>query len=77
MATKLDLTKEYKNYYTARTRPEVVEFGEISFLTIEGKGEPAGKEFTSKVEALYPLAYGIKIPMKKEGRDFTVAKLAA
>lgn len=40
MAIKLDLTKEYKNYYTAKTRPEVAEFGEISFLTIEGKGEP-------------------------------------
>lgn len=34
MAIKLDLTKEYKNYYTAKTRPEVVEFGEISFLPL-------------------------------------------
>jgi len=73
--TKLDLTKEYKTYYTARPSPQIVEFGQAKFLSIEGKGEPAGKEFTSKVEALYPLAYGIKIPMKKEGKDFTVAKL--
>lgn len=55
MATKLNMTKEYKVYYTAKKNPEVVEFGEISFLTIEGKGEPGGKEFTSKVEVLYPL----------------------
>ena len=73
--TKLDLTKEYKPYYTAKTSPQIVEFGEAKFLSIEGKGEPAGKEFTSKIEALYPLAYGIKMPMKKEGKDFTVAKL--
>ena len=75
MATKLDLTKEYKTYYTAKTSPEVVEFGEISFLTIEGKGEPGGKEFTSKVEALYPLAYGVKNICKKQGKDFAVPKL--
>ncbi len=75
MATKLDLAKEYKTYYTAKTSPEVVEFGKISFLTIEGKGEPGGKEFTSKVEALYPLAYGVKNICKKQGKDFTVPKL--
>jgi len=36
-AIKLDFVKEYKTYYTAKTTPEVVEFGEIPFLTIEGK----------------------------------------
>lgn len=75
MATKLDLTKEYKTYYTAKTTPEVVEFGEIPFLTIEGKGEPAGKEFINKVEALYPLAYGVKNLCKKQDKDFAVPKL--
>ncbi len=73
--TKLDLTKEYKSYYTAKTTPEVVEFGEGRFLTIEGKGEPGGEEFTAKLGALYSLAYGVKALMKKAGRDFTVAKL--
>ena len=73
--TKLDLTKQYKSYYTAKTTPEVVEFGEAQFLTIEGKGAPGGEEFTAKLEALYALAYGVKMLMKKAGRDFTVAKL--
>ncbi|MBU4361073.1 GyrI-like domain-containing protein [bacterium] len=76
MATKkLDFVKEYKTYYTAKTTPEVVEFGEIPFLTIEGRGEPAGKEFTSKVETLYPFAYGVKNLCKKQGKDFAVPKL--
>lgn len=75
MTTKLDLTKEYKTYYTAKTGPEVVEFAEIPFLTIEGKGEPGGKEFTTKVEALYPLAYSVKNICKKQGKDFGVPKL--
>ncbi|MEM5777942.1 MAG: hypothetical protein QXJ06_05930 [Candidatus Aenigmatarchaeota archaeon] len=75
METKLDLTKEYKTYYTARTSPDLVEFGEIPFLTIEGKGEPGEKEFTSKVEALYSLAYGIKNICKKQAKDFAIPKL--
>lgn len=73
--TKLDLTKEFETYYRARTTPEIVEFDEGCFLTIEGRGAPGGKEFTTKVEALYAIAYGIKMQMKKEGKDFTVAKL--
>ncbi|MFZ5933092.1 MAG: GyrI-like domain-containing protein [Patescibacteria group bacterium] len=73
--TKLDLTKEYKMYYTAKATPEIAEFAEAPFLTIEGKGAPQGEEFMAKLGALYPLAYGIKMPMKKEGKDFTVAKL--
>ncbi|MFQ6083184.1 MAG: helix-turn-helix transcriptional regulator [Candidatus Aminicenantia bacterium] len=72
---KLDLTKEYKTYYIAKTVPEIVEFSEGHFLTIEGKGAPAGREFMAKMKALYTLAYGIKMAMKKEGKDFTVTKL--
>jgi len=72
---KLDLTKEYETYYRAGTIPEIVEFDEGHFLAIEGRGIPGGEEFTSKVEALYALAYGIKTEMKKEGKDFTVPKL--
>lgn len=72
---KLDLTKEYKTYYTAKTVPEIVEFGEIPFLTVEGKGEPAGEAFTKAVESLYPLAYGVKNICKKQGKDFSAPKL--
>ena len=54
---------------------EVVEFTEVYYLTIEGKGEPAGEVFVSKVEALYPLAYGIKKVCKEQGNDFGVPKL--
>jgi hypothetical protein len=42
---------------------------------IEGKGAPGGEEFQAKIAALYSLAYGVKMLMKKEGKDFTVAKL--
>lgn len=44
-------------------------------MEISGKGEPAGIEFTKAVEALYPLAYGIKKIYKLQEMDFTVPKL--
>ena len=75
MTTKIDLVKENKSYYTAKTKPQMVEFSEIPYLTIEGRGEPAGKTFVEAVQALYPFAYGIKGLCKKSGKDFAVAKL--
>jgi len=75
MTTKLDFMKEYKQYYSAKNSPAVVEFGKILYLTIQGKGEPAGVEFTKAVESLYPLAYGIKKICKNNGQDFGVPKL--
>jgi len=73
--SKLDLVKEYKSYYRAGKKPEIVEFDAANYLSIEGQGEPAGKVFVSKVEALYPLAYGVKKVCKERGDDFGVPKL--
>lgn len=72
---KLDLTKKYKSYYTARTRPEVVEIEKAQFLSITGKGDPSGQAFAEKLQGLYATAYAIKFMMKEKGKDFTVAKL--
>lgn len=72
---KLDLTKKYKAYYSAKAKPELTEFGNIQYLTIKGKGEPAGKEFGEKTATLYPVAYGIKKICKAQSKDFAVPKL--
>ena len=45
---KLDLSKEYKSYYKAGKKPEVVDLQEANYLSIKGKGEPAGEVFVSK-----------------------------
>ncbi len=75
MNKKLDLVKENKEYYTSKIVPHIVQFGNISYITIEGKGEPAGVSFTKAVESLYPFAYGIKKIYKGENKDFSVPKL--
>jgi hypothetical protein len=72
---KLDLTKKYKTYFTAKTKPELVIIEEAHFVSITGKGDPSGQEFTEHIQALYPVAYAIKFMHKAKDRDFTVSKL--
>ena len=72
---KLDLVKKYSSYYTAKAYPELVQFNEVVFLSIEGKGDPSSEEFAVRVQALYSVAYALKFKLKAKGKDFTVAKL--
>lgn len=72
---KLDLTKRYKTYYTAKITPELVDIEPAQFLALTGKGDPSGLPFSEKLQALYATAYAIKFECKQSGRDFTVPKL--
>lgn len=72
---KLDLTKEYKNYYSAKTKPEIINIEEAQYLSIVGKGDPSDKLFAENIEALYSVAYTIKFSFKALNKDFVVAKL--
>lgn len=72
---KLDLTKKYKSYYTAKTQPELIEIEPAQYLSICGKGDPSEQPFAARVEALYSTAYTIKFNFKGQNQDFVVAKL--
>jgi hypothetical protein len=72
---KLDLTKKYKTYFTAKTKPELVEIEKANFISITGKGDPSDKAFIEKIETLYPVAYTIKFDFKAKNKDFVVSKL--
>lgn len=72
---RTDLVKQDKEYYTAKPKPELKEFTNLNFLTLLGKGEPAGTNFTKSVEALYPLAYAIRKIYKQKEMIFSVPKL--
>ena len=72
---KLDLRKELKQFYTAKSKPSIVDVPEGRFLTITGRGEPGGEAYQAALNALYSVAYTVKFRSKKEGRDFTVMAL--
>jgi len=72
---KLELTKKYKSYFTAKTKPELVQIEAAQFISICGKGDPSGKHFADRIEALYSTAYAIKFSFKSKGQDFVVSKL--
>lgn len=72
---KLDITKAYKSYFTAKQKPELVTIQPAQFISICGKGDPDHKPFSEKIEALYSTAYTIKFAFKEKGMDFVVCKL--
>lgn len=72
---KLDLTKKYKTYFTAKTKPEIVEIEPAQFLSLTGKGDPSDKAFSNNIEALYATAYTLKFIYKVINKDFVVSKL--
>ncbi|PZR31698.1 MAG: hypothetical protein DI538_20620 [Azospira oryzae] len=72
---KLDLTKKYKQYYTAKSQPELIHLEEITYLSLEGQGDPSGEEYAANISALYSVAYALKFLCKASGNDFVVARL--
>lgn len=75
MPQKLDLYKEHAAEYAASKKPVIVRVGPAKYLTIEGSGDPGGKEFQDCVGALYAIAFTIKMAKKFAGLDYHVCKL--
>lgn len=48
----MNILKEYKNYYTAKEQPEVVEVEKASYVSILGKGSPGSAVFYEKKKAI-------------------------
>ncbi len=49
--------------------------GPVRYLSIAGRGDPAGTHFATKMGALYAMAFALKMASKKAGRDYKVCKL--
>lgn len=75
--SKLDLAKTDKTYYNAKTSPEIVYIDKTNYISLIGKGDPSGQEFSEKIQALYTTAYVIKFMLKAMDNDFVVPKLEA
>lgn len=76
--SKLDFRKVDKALYAAPKEGWArVTVPPMQFLAVEGKGDPNGPGYGAALQALYPMAYGVKFAMKAAGRDFAVPPLEA
>ncbi|WP_129688871.1 GyrI-like domain-containing protein [Gottfriedia acidiceleris] len=78
--SKFEWRKSLKEIYLPKNKPIKIKIPTFKYITIEGKGNPNNELFKENVEALYSLAYAIKMLPKKgivpEGYfDYTVFPL--
>jgi hypothetical protein len=72
---KLDLYKTFAADYATPRAPALVEPHPAQYLAIEGRGEPGGPVFTTRLGLLYNIAFTIKMAKKFGGTDYAVCKL--
>ena len=77
-----DYKKEYKEFYLPPKKPMLVKVPAMTFLAVRGHGDPneEGGAYKDALEALYGVAYTIKMSKKGDHRiegyfDFVVPPL--
>ncbi len=58
---KFDFKKEYKNLYQPKNQPALIDVPAMLFIMVDGQGDPLRGEFRYAVEAIYRLAFAIKM----------------
>lgn len=77
---KVEYKKDYKELYLPGEQPSVIRVPAISFVVIDGQGDPNGEAFAEDTAALYSFSYAVKMSYKSkeppEGYyDYTVFPL--
>ena len=61
-----DYKKEFKDLYTPKSKPMLIEVPSMNFIMVDGKGDPNNNEdFQQAVELLYGLSFTIKMSKMK------------
>jgi hypothetical protein len=77
-ATRLDLRRELKTLFGPPAgRPVLVEVPELSFLMVDGHGDPnLSQDYRDAVQALFAVSYAVKFTVKRAvGIDYRVMPL--
>ncbi len=61
---KLDYKKAYKHLYLPKAVPTLIDVPEMTFIMVDGKGDPNGDEYADAVSLLYSLSYTLKMKGK-------------
>ena len=77
MFGKIDLKKQYRPLFTAKTTPAIIDAPTLSYWMVDGAGAPGSAAFHHAISALFAVVYSIKFSRKKAGRgpDFVVPPL--
>jgi hypothetical protein len=57
--------EDYRKYYQPKAEPSLLDVPSMTYVVINGSGDPNGEEFAQATEALYSLAYAVKMSYKK------------
>ena len=60
---KIDFKKIHKEIYKPK-KPSIVKFPSLSYLTLDGEGNPNSELFSESIGALYAIAYTISMSYK-------------
>ena len=63
-----DFKKEYKEFYTAKNKPQIVDIPKSNYIAIRGKGNPneEGGAYQKAIGVLYAVAYTLKMSYKTD-----------
>ncbi len=60
----IDYKKDYKALYLPKNKPELIEIPQMTFVMLEGEGDPNGETFSVETEALFSFSYAVKMSYK-------------
>ena len=62
---KIDFKKEYREFYTAKREPSIVDVPPLQFLMVDGSGNPnTAPRFQECMAGLYPVAFTLRFAIK-------------
>lgn len=65
-----DFKKEYKEFYIAKNKPQIVDVQRANYIAVRGKGNPNEEngEYQKAISVLYAVAYTLKMSYKTDYR---------
>lgn len=63
--SKVDYKKDFKGLYLPKAVPVLIDVPAMTFIMVDGKGDPSGEEYQQAVSLLYSLSYTIKMKGKE------------
>lgn len=62
----IDYKKTFPEFYNPGRHPRIVDVPEMTFLMLDGEGDPNGPDFTVAVEALYAVSYAVRMSYRAD-----------